>query len=677
MGTIALARQTILDASWHRDSWRAWEKNPASILRPEENVSLRALLPVVDRAVPILMESEDIAMTERALRLAREFRLRPIVVSGGSDEWRRVDWMKRELKQAGAELIVAVNFPEVPVWEDPEDRALIELQNLVQWERAPANLAALEKARISFATTSQGLESRAQVLDRLREAIDRGFSRSAALATLTTEPARILGIESRTGTLAPGKDANLLVATRELFEKGAEVEEVWIDGVRYGEDPRRAREKDVQGKWDLTIGEGKSVSLVSVDLNKTKESFTGKVVPPPGEKTAIDTTAEKLRNLQLLRGDLSFEIADAAWPGSDAQFHLRRDGKILRGQAIAAQETLAVLGVKAPGDSVESGIDLSAAAPVWPPVADAQDAPKTVFVQDATIWTCGPQGTLENADLVVRDGKIASIGKGLSAPRGAIVIEAQGRHVIPGIIDCHSHSDIAGDANEGTNSCTAEVRIEDVVDPESPAFYRELAAGVTVVNLLHGSANAIGGQNAVIKNRWGATADDMFFGAPPGIKFALGENVKQSNWGEQYTSRYPQTRMGVEQFIRERFLAALAYRAEQEEWRRTKKGEVPRRDLQLETILEIFDGKRLVHCHSYRADEILMLIRVAEELGLRVKTFQHVLEGYKVADEIAAHGAGASAFADWWAYKYRGRRRDSVYWADHARARRLVVVQLR
>ncbi|HET9887115.1 MAG TPA: amidohydrolase family protein [bacterium] len=661
MGAIALARQTILDAGWHRDSWRAWEKTPGKVVRPEENVSLRALLPVVDRRMPLFMESEDIAMTERAFRFALEFKLRPILVSGGSDDWRRVDWMKRELDRAGASLVVAVNFPEVPVWQEDEDRPLIEQKDLVQWERAPANLAALEQAHIPFATTTQGLESRDAIWERLREAVDRGLSRKTALASLTTEPARLLGIDSRTGTLAPGKDADLLIATGDLFDKGTEIEEVWIDGVRYGEDPRRANEKDVAGEWNLAVGQGKKIDRVRIELKRTKEKMSGKVVLPPGQKALADTAADQLHDLELARGELSFEIDSAAWSGGDAEIHLHRDGKFLRGWADVpltpretgrSQRMLAVLGTKAAGDSVEYGEDLTRDAPVWPPVADAAHAPKAVLVQHATIWTSGPKGTLEDADLLVRDGKIAAVGKRLSAPKGAVVIDAEGRHVTAGIIDCHSHSDIAGSVNEGTNSCTAEVRIADVVNPESPALYRELAAGVTVANLLHGSANAIGGQNAVIKLRWGSTADEMFFGAPQGIKFALGENVKQSNWGDEYTSRYPQTRMGVEQFVRDRFFAALNYRAEQEAWSRTKKGEIPRRDLQLDAILEVLDGKRFVHCHSYRSDEILMLMRLAEEHGFRIKTFQHVLEGYKVADELAAHGAGASGFADNWSYKF-------------------------
>ncbi len=282
--------------------------------------------------------------------------------------------------------------------------------------------------------------------------------------------------------------------------------------------------------------------------------------------------------------------------------------------------------------------------------------PDVLVVRHATIWTSGPQGRLADADLLVRHGKVAAVGSHLTAPAGAIEIDATGKHVTPGIIDPHSHSDIVGNVNEGTNIVTSEVRIEDVVNAESIAVYRELAGGVTAVNLLHGSANAIGGQNAVVKLRWGALPDEMFFGAPPGIKFALGENPKQSNWGDaaEGKRRYPQTRQGVEQAIRETFLAARDYQRQWDDYRRDPHPDriPPRRNLQLEAVAEILAGKRLVHAHSYRADEILMLMRLAEEFGFHIATLQHVMEGYKVADEIARHGAGGSTFSDWWAYKY-------------------------
>ncbi len=282
------------------------------------------------------------------------------------------------------------------------------------------------------------------------------------------------------------------------------------------------------------------------------------------------------------------------------------------------------------------------------------EQPEVVVVRNATIWTSGPDGNLENADLLIRRGKIERVGAGIAVPPNATVIDAAGKHVTPGLIDPHSHSFVVGGVNEGSNNVTAEVRIQDVINSEAVHMYRQLAGGLTVANVLHGSANAIGGQSCVMKLKYGENPEDLKMeSAVPGIKFALGENPKQSNWGDKYTSRYPQTRSGVEQLIRERFLAAVDYMAKWDRWNSgSKNGIPPRKDLQLETIAEIIRGERLIHSHSYRADEILMLMRLMEEFGVTVGTFQHVLEGYKVADELAKHGAGASTFSDWWAYKF-------------------------
>jgi imidazolonepropionase-like amidohydrolase len=278
-------------------------------------------------------------------------------------------------------------------------------------------------------------------------------------------------------------------------------------------------------------------------------------------------------------------------------------------------------------------------------------------IRGATVFTMGPQGTLQDATVLVRDGKIAAVGPNVNVPAGARTIDAAGKFLIPGILDAHSHIAIEGGVNEGTLAVTSMVSIEDVVDPEDVSIYRALAGGVTAANLLHGSANPIGGQNATIKLRWGAGAEEMLFdGAPPGIKFALGENPKRSNMrGVGGPQRYPATRMGVMDVIREAFQDAREYARAFEQYEADKKAGrrviPPRRDQKLEALVEILKGERIVHAHSYRADEILQLLRVAEEFGFRIATLQHVLEGYRVADEIAKHGAGASTFSDWWAYK--------------------------
>lgn len=297
---------------------------------------------------------------------------------------------------------------------------------------------------------------------------------------------------------------------------------------------------------------------------------------------------------------------------------------------------------------------------------EAQDA--VTAITNAKIMTVGPAGNIEKGTILIKAGKITAVGADVAVPPGATVIDASGRVVTPGLIDAHSHTAIEDNVNECTNIVTAEVRVADVLDPKDINLYRELAGGVTAANVLHGSCNSIGGQNATIKLRYGAASGDalLFQGAPPGIKFALGENPKRASFGGG-ARRYPATRMGVEVSLRNAFLEAKAYKKSWDDYdaavkaaaaKKPAKGAAPaplpmapRKDLQMEALKEVLEGKRLVHAHSYRADEILMLINVANEMGFKIATFQHVLEGYKVASEIAKHGAGGSTFSDWWAYK--------------------------
>ncbi len=287
--------------------------------------------------------------------------------------------------------------------------------------------------------------------------------------------------------------------------------------------------------------------------------------------------------------------------------------------------------------------------------AAAAESSPVILIQNATILTAS-HGTIEHGSILIKGGKIAEVGASVKAPKDAQVIDAAGQFVMPGIIDCHSHIAVDGSVNEGSISVSSIVNIADVLNPDDVDIYRNLAGGVTVANVLHGSANAIGGQTIVIKLRWGQPASKLpFEGALPGIKFALGENPKRSN-SRGRAVRYPTTRMGVEETIRGAFAEARDYKAAWDLYnKRTAAGEKnlvpPRRDLRLDPLVEVLEGKRYVHSHCYREDEILMLLRVAKEFGFKVRTFQHVLEGYKVADEIAAAGAGTSTFSDWWAYK--------------------------
>src|SRR5215467_12463666 len=292
------------------------------------------------------------------------------------------------------------------------------------------------------------------------------------------------------------------------------------------------------------------------------------------------------------------------------------------------------------------------------PAAAAKVGP--TLIKNATVLTV-TKGRLESTDVLLENGKIAQIGKNLSAPAGATVIDATGKYVMPGIIDPHSHTMIDA-VNEGSLSVTSMVRIRDVLNPTDINIYRQLAGGVTTINVLHGSANTIGGQNAVVKLKWGRDVDEMVFpGATPGIKFALGENVTQKNSQQAAQAsgralRYPATRMGQEEVIRDAFTRARDYKASWDDYNaRVAKGEknlvAPERDLELEPLVEVLEGKRFVHAHSYRADEMLMLLNVAKEFGFTVKTLQHGLEGYKIASEIQQAGTGLSTFADEWSYK--------------------------
>lgn len=291
-------------------------------------------------------------------------------------------------------------------------------------------------------------------------------------------------------------------------------------------------------------------------------------------------------------------------------------------------------------------------AAVGAPIALAKDKgpfrdDPVTLIRNATVMTAS-HGTLQGADVLLRDGKIAQVGTGLEAPAGARVVDGTGTWVTPGIIDAHSH--IATDAvNEGSINNSAMVTIRDVLNPDDPSVYYALAGGVTIANIYHGSANPIGGGNAVLKLKWGSDGRAMLMsGVQEDVKFALGENVKR----DRNPDRYPASRMGAQDVLRQSFLEAAAYQKTWDAWEAGgRQGVEPRRDLKLERLARVVRGEAWIHAHAYRADEMLQIMRVAEEFGITVRSFEHGLEGYKIADEVAAHGAGISTFSDWWAYK--------------------------
>ncbi|MHC5114328.1 MAG: amidohydrolase family protein [Planctomycetota bacterium] len=408
----------------------------------------------------------------------------------------------------------------------------------------------------------------------------------------------------------------------------------------------------ISGDWELTLtdADGADPLVLTLELETDAEgnvTGTGKIGEQPVELTG--------GSFDAATGALTLTLTHPE--GGDVEITANVVGTAIEGEAVRYGETLVATAQRPLGAGDKDDFEMPPAEIVRPMGAHGvATAPpqQDLIITNATIWTCSDEGVLENGSLIVRDGKIVGVFAAGMMPRIAIngpTIDLGGRHVTPGLIDCHSHTGISGGVNEFPQANTAEVRIGDVVNPDDINWYRQLAGGLTAANLLHGSANPIGGQNQVVKLKWGASAEEFKIAdALPGIKFALGENVKRSS------GRYPDTRMGVETFIRDAFTAAVEYRAAHQRYRELRTDErkrtmPPRRDIELDTLVEILEGKRIVHCHSYRQDEILMLIRVAEDFGFTIGTFQHVLEGYKVAEAIAAHGAGASSFSDWWAYK--------------------------
>jgi imidazolonepropionase-like amidohydrolase len=647
MGAIALIRQTLLDAAWYAEAAKARQQRP-NLPLTETNLALEALLRQLEAKVPVFFDCGDWQGVLRAHKIATEFGLAFTFKTDGT-AYERLDVMKA----LGRPLIVPINFPEPYDLKDPAEAREVPLRRLWHWEAAPTNPAQLDRAGIAFALTMSDLKKPTDFWPMLQKAIRHGLSAKAALAALTTTPATILGIDKRLGTLDPGKMANFIIADDDLFAKEkVTVYESWIAGRRHG--IQEIPVWDPRGQYAVKAGSESLRLLIAGKYTVPKASLiqgTDTIdgsVKVDGRSLTLTLPTQKGKTFpqyRLYGIATESQMSGEGVTPSGARLNWTAS---LVGQVVEKVDTTGLL---KPINTTDIG------APRYPfsPFGYAQQPLQGKWlIKGVTVWTNTAQGKLENAEVLIAEGKVQAVGRGLNSPPGANVIDGRGMHITPGIIDEHSHIAISGDVNEGSHANTAEVRIGDVIDCENVNIYRQLSGGVTTSQLLHGSANPIGGQSAIIKLRWGATPEEMKFAAAPGfIKFALGENVKQSNWGDQFQTRYPQTRMGVEQFIRDAFTAAKDYRRLRDAFIGGLPDAVPiRRDLQMETLLEIMDGKRFITCHSYVQSEIIMLMRVAESVGFKVNTFTHVLEGYKIADKLQLHGATASTFSDWWAYKY-------------------------
>ena len=652
-GAIALLRQTYYDAQWYS---RNKERTECNITLDEFN-KLQNL--------PSVFEANDKFNALRAAKLASEFNVR-YIIKGSGNEYQRIN----DIQNTFAKFIIPVNFPETYDVEDPYDAEAISYAELKHWELAPSNPAVLEKNNVTFCFTAADLKDKSVFLKNLRLALKYGLSEKIALKALTHNPALFVNASSKIGALKKDFFADFFISNKSIFEEDAFIIEHWVAGepTVYSD----VNAPDIRGNYNLNLGDKVYKIKFHEDLYK------------PSAQILIDTAKKKLSyvfsdnvlsfsfsqdSLNVLRFAGNYNQATKSFSGRGQKaggewidFTLRYEGPLdtLKKQIPAPKKENFVTGkiiypFNAFGEALpeENGVFKDN----WNKFKSRYGA---ILIKNVTVWTNEGDSVLKDHDVYIVDGKIVRIAPNIDAPKLAFakILDGTGKHLTPGIIDEHSHIALTSGVNEGTQASSAEVRMGDVINPDDINIYRQLSGGVTTAQLLHGSANPIGGQSVLIKLKWGHGAEEMKYDKADGfIKFALGENVKQSNWGDLSTVRFPQSRMGVEQVYRDFFTRAREY---DQQWRIYSKlspkelamsAGIPRRDLELEALAEILNNRRFITCHSYVQSEINMLMHVADTFGFKVNTFTHILEGYKVADKMKRHGAGASTFADWWAYK--------------------------
>lgn len=629
MGSMALLRQMHYDADWYANGNS--KTNDLSLEALNRNKSLVQIFAAESRANAL-----------RADKVGDQFNIQYILLGGG-DEYERIN----EVKATNATFIIPVNFRKAYDVDNSFLSEFLSLSDMKAWNQEPANPKILAENGVTFAFTANGLKSTKTFLENVRKAVNYGLPKETALAALTTIPAQLLGKSSEIGSLQTGAYANFLITSGDLFEKDSKIHENWVQGQKTVVNDMTTT--DVLGTYEFRLaGDDYKMTLKgSADKLKPEITNNGK---KRGVKASLSdewlhismttqdsTKQEFIRLVAHLSGGNTF-TGKAIFPnGNEMSFN----GKKLEKPESSLEEEQEKNEDASKDPAVKDIVPIT-----FPNMAYGfTELPKaeTLLFKNATVWTNETDGVLENTDVLIKNGKIAKIGKDLS-DGSAKTIDATGKHLTAGIIDEHSHI-AAASINEGGQNSSAEVSIEDVIDDEDIDIYRNLAGGVTSIQILHGSANPIGGRSAIIKLKWGESADNLIYeDSPKFIKFALGENVKQSNWNS--FARFPQTRMGVEQLYVDYFNRAKAYDQAK------KSGQPFRKDIEMEVLAEIINKERFISCHSYVQSEINMLMKVAERFDFNINTFTHILEGYKVADKMKAHGVGGSTFSDWWAYKY-------------------------
>ncbi len=653
MGAVALLRQTYYDAEWYKNNQT----------KTEYNITLDAFNKL--KELPAIFEGNDKYNDLRGKKIADEFKIKYIIKGGGNEYQRLYD-----IQNTFSKYIIPVNYPEAIDVEDPFDAEQASLTDLKNWEMAPSNLAALEKNYIQFCITTADLKDKSLFLKNVRKAIAYGLSEKTALRALTFNPANFIGVQDKIGSLKQGMIANFFIASKSIFEDDAVIYETWSKGIKHGYNDLSIPQ--ITGTYQLIYGTTTNKFIISKEQDNLaglvflKDSSSAKAnVAFKNNLITVSFPYDSTYTLRLSGNynsiNKSFQGSGQYTDGAWIDFKLNyievidtTKAKITKpAPKINYGKVYYPFGAYGEPEAESAGLIKD----TWAQFKKRYDA---VLIKNATIWTNESDSILKEQDIYIVDGKIVRIAPNIDAPKTAFakVIDAKGMHLTPGIIDEHSHIALFS-VNEGADVSSAEVRMGDVINPDDINIYRQLAGGVTTAQLLHGSANPIGGQSCLIKLRWGKSAEEFKYEKAPGfIKFALGENVKHSNGLNPDQVRFPQTRMGVEQLYYDYFTRATAYKKQFADFTKLAPKEIeknkitsPRKDLDLDAIAEILDGKRFITCHSYVQSEINMLMHVADSMKFKVNTFTHILEGYKLADKMKAHGANASTFADWWAYK--------------------------